>query len=144
MNAVLDHYRKKYPKHILSYVRSKSGHIKGVIVAVGKYDIGWSLVSDEDNYHYLIPLHGLPAVQHLIHENENLTVKELFNSPAYKNFVSMDGVTAVPDFNKNKGISLAFKRASVAVTNSDPLPKDSDFVRALRIMQDRAYKYFKD
>jgi len=144
MNKVLKYYKEKYPKHILSYVRNKSGYVKGVLVATGKYNIGWSLVSDDDSLHYLIPIHCLPSVQHLLHENENMTVKELFQTPAYKHFSDSDGVTTVPSFDKNKGISLAFKRAQLSPDKQEPLPKDSDFVRALRIMQDRSYKYFKD
>lgn len=149
---------------ILSYITDKYGFRKGVVLAIGAGQLGWSLVSKEDHEYRDLGIEQLPWLAAFIQhpnryrqEEKKLSAKKaidiLIHDPAFKSWSANGGMIQVPQFNRIRGIEDAYNRAILysktmpgkGLNFSDvPLPNDPDLMRALEIVNRRSYYHFKD
>ena len=171
MNKFVKNYLLANPNTLVSYVRDELGYIKGVVVAVGKNKIGWSLVNGSmDSEWEFRRAHQFPAYHKLqnslkkIAEAANLVEDdairdELFNYVAAstdysKGLGKIYTEARVPFFDKNKGLQVAINRGleSPAVFSVDEegtemvsgTPNDDDLNMAIWKMKERSKKYYKE
>lgn len=128
-------FAKDYMKRqrvLVSYVRDTFGYKRGVVVAVAPGQIGYSQVhhSLDSDYKYVKP-HQLPVLQKMESKMRAEVESDIpvdtsyaiLHSKAYKKLMDNEGVIHVPNFDKEKGITIALKRAldnPIKFTFSDP------------------------
>ncbi len=98
---------------LINYVYNPAGFVYGVVVALGKEHVGWSMVSPaHDTFPRWLRPHQLPAIQMLTErarrENKffDITMTE-----AYINWVANRGFINVPKFDRVIGIIKAIECA---------------------------------
>lgn len=126
---------------LVMYVRNEHGFKKGVVVALDKNRIGWSLVNKEDYLPYLGNVWGVPAIQRLINELKDVDLGPLQTIDILKNHPSFKALCAgynqpplmVPYFDKGEGFGRAIKRA-FKNTDVENLPSDPDLIDTVNRM----------
>lgn len=140
---------------LIRYVRNIYGYKIGVVVAIGKDKIGYSMVNHEDDYLYLssIKVHQLPAIQQMVHYSEKMGKPlDILSSKVYKVFAQegQNGIS-IPKFNREEGVRRAIEdaenEASIhvvpdvdTITLTGRVPKDHYMVNALVDMVERSRK----
>jgi len=171
MNAFIKNYLKDHPNTLVSYVRDSKGFVKGVVVAIAKDKIGWSLVnSGRDSDWVDRKTHQLPAYQRLQVAIRNiLAATENIDDEVVKDEIVKSALAAssfhaglsglitsvkVPLFERGSGIYHALDRAlgdPVVFDGPDAegaeyikgTPNDNDLNKAIWKMKERAVKYFR-
>lgn len=139
---------------LVKYVTDKFGFRKGVVVASGPGQIGWSIVSKED-YEEEQKLDALqvPRLASLVSENSLEDLHDFVTDPAFKAWSENSGWVSRPKFDRNLGLTLALDslKAMEAVApgtgksfDDVPMPLDDDLRYEIVSMIDRSHRYFKD
>jgi len=147
---------------LLAYITDKFGFKKGVILAIGPGQIGWSLVNKNDYHYETLGIEQIPKLANFIQNptrngQDEVTADEalsaLVDDTAFKAFIEAGGFIQVPDFDRASGIVQAYDRALLyqatkpdsGLTFDDvPLPHDKDLRGAIMYMIDRSHRYFRD
>ena len=154
---------KEYVKDhdiLVSYLRNEYGYTVGVVVAIGKDKVGWSMVNMSEDYEYKnIQPHQLPVVQFTKTQAEKEGVSfNMYELPAVKKLIRNDLMQKIPHFNKEEGLRRAIECAEngkVVIIDEDDegeyyslsgkVPLNSIMVKALvdMIRRSRNVKRFK-
>ena len=133
----------------VQYIYDGNGFRRGVVVAINKNQIGWSLVAKEDYIPYTGRLADIPAVQK-IREEANLYDGELTASAAIYDIFSLPFVKTLeaftilrrPAFDKYIGLAYAIRRAYKDKGQDRELPADPAAIAAIVDVLDRAKTFF--
>jgi hypothetical protein len=141
-------------KTLVAYVRDILGYRKGVVVALGKNQIGYSLVNlSEDVLWTRVKPHQLPAIQKMI--QGKMSYDEIVKTAPYQRCINENHMTRIPKFEKRIGLLIALDsclRSEVewmATGLDEPMimsdvPNDADLKREIIKMIDRAGRYYKE
>ena len=161
MNGVVKDFMSKN-KIIVSYVRDVYGFKKGVVVALGKDKLGFSMVKQSEDIEWkrLKPWQ-IPSIQRM--STMGVSLEEIMFSPAFEKLEKDDHSVKVPLFNKQVGLMLAIDSAlrseiqfdgeeiktSKVPTGIDGVtktiwdnrfPQDKDLLRVIYFVRHRALK----
>ena len=132
-NGLVKDYLKNH-KVLISYVRDKYGFRKGVVVAISKNQIGWSVVNPEDYVRYRGALTSIPAIARDI--KWDIPISEITK---YLTFEKGCCVIMQPSFDRNAGLYIALTRALQDDGTGDRLlGRDKDLIQAVKDMCERA------
>jgi hypothetical protein len=159
--------------HLIQYVRDKFGYVKGVAVSVGKDKFGWSLVAPSDSVlRRVVKPTSIPAIAHLLRPlykknkegkkvliREAKTAEEVIKSKALLAVIAQNSFVQEPLFNREVGLTKAFRRAEAGTTAFVPYDNealevtwaieshkditDDDLFVSLVELKERAEKFFK-
>lgn len=132
-NVVKEFLRGK--KYLVNYVYDKYGFRKGVVVALDKDHIGWSVVSPRDYTRYTGALTSIPAIAREIRWESS--IEEISK---YLTFEKGRCIIMQPKFHKEAGLYMAVERALQDNGQDQRLGRDPDLVRTVKHMIDRANK----
>ncbi len=144
MNPVLKQYLKEN-KVLIQYVRNVFGYKKGIVVAISKDRVGWSLVNNtlDIQWRKVSPL-SISPIQRMV--NEGKPLQEIVRHPAYIKAARNEFAVRVPQFDQDVGLLKALGRAldhGDKEKGIEPIPKDTELVAAIERMAVRAKRYFK-
>jgi hypothetical protein len=145
-------------KVLVSYVRDVYGFRKGVVVALGKDQLGFSLVHKrmDVDWKRVMP-HQLPNVQRMMHFGED--AETIMNSEGYQKCLRNGGEIRVPKFDRKLGLMYAIDSAKrneitfetaededglTSVIINGRVPNDPDLINVVFATRERAMKFFKD
>lgn len=121
---------KEYLKQnapLIYYVRDEYGYSMGVVVAVGKDRLGWSMVNRwADCESKRVQPHQLPVVQRIlaIASKEGVPF-DIFSLGAVRKLIRNNLKVSVPNFNREEGLRRAIEtaeRGEVKVSDSPDMP----------------------
>jgi hypothetical protein len=154
-------------KVVITYVRDALGFKIGVVVAVGRDKIGYSMVNHRHDYQKkVLQLHQLPGIQKL----QELQLKgvqiNILQSHAYKVFTTLikekmenydEPDINVPLFDRNIGLSKAIEMAMNGTFKVDaweefqesptlvPVGLNDDFEQVMKVLLNKPYNnYMRD
>ena len=141
---------------LVTYIRDKWGFKKGVVLATGPGQLGWSLVSPQDYVYTKVGIEQVPAFAAFIHclDEADRTCGAFIHNPLFKQWATTGGWINKPLFDRAIGITVAADRARAYAATEPigqgidfgkvPLPNDKEFLDALARMNLRSYRYFSD
>jgi hypothetical protein len=147
---------------LVTYVRDKFGFKKGVVVAIDRGQVGWSLVAPDDHEYEYVRIEQIPVLSTILQterfEDEDGNeatphdvLKDFVTHPAFKEWSEQRGIIAVPKFDRATGIILAVDRARAyaAITPDQgksfddvPMPNDKELREALIRLNNESYSRF--
>ena len=137
LNPVLRDYLAKH-RVLVQYIHDLYGHRNGVLVGIGKDQVGWSSVSNRDVEIRRVDPLRLPVVRQLI--REGATIEKISASKAYRKAIREHCAVAFPLFDFNIGLFLALGRAEQGALQ--PMPDNRYLKRAIHEMKERASRHF--
>ena len=117
LNPILKAYLLQH-KVLVQYLHDLYGFRRGVLVATGKDQIGWSSVSDHDVEIRRIDPLKLPAIQRLM--KKGASISEIMSNKAYRKAIKENCAVPVPIFDFNIGLFLALGRAEQGTVQTMP------------------------
>ena len=118
---------------LITYVTDKHGFRKGVVLATGAGQLGWSLVSPEDYEYKQVGIEQIPKLASFIQNphkddfidrdpevgdvideyfiNAEDALQALIKDPVFKSWIADGGYLNVPRFERALGITIAMDRA---------------------------------
>jgi hypothetical protein len=144
MNPLLKQYLEKN-KVLIQYVRNVFGFKKGIVVAISKDGVGWSLVNNtlDIQWRKASPM-SIPPIQRMANDGKPLL--EIMKHPAYVRAVKSEFAIRVPQFDVDIGLMKALGRALDQGEKEkviEPIPKDMELAAAIERMVERAKRYYK-
>jgi len=139
---------------LVSYVRDDFGYYKGVVVAIGKKKIGYSLVKlSRDVLWVRVKPHQLPVINKMFQEGHSL--EEIAKTAPYQKCESEHHIVRIPQFDKRIGLLFALDSAMKSEIKwmdcgidepmfTSPFPKDDDLRKVFAKMINRANRYYKE
>ena len=144
MNPLLRDYLTRN-RVLIEYVRSVFGYKKGVVVAISKDRVGWSLVNNTLDIQWRkVSAMSIPPIQKMV--NEGKPLQEIVRHPAYVRAARNEFAIRVPQFDQDVGLLKALGRAleqGGKEKGIEPIPKDSELAAAIERMVERAKRYYK-
>ena len=144
MNPLLKDYLTRN-RVLIEYVRSVFGYKKGIVVAISKDRVGWSLVNNTLDIQWRkVSVMSIPPIQKMVNEGKSL--QEIVKHPAYIRAARNEFAVRVPQFDVDIGLLRALGRAldqGDKEKGIEPIPKDTELVAAIERMVERARRYFK-
>jgi hypothetical protein len=136
-------------KVLIQYVKDINGYPKGLVVAISKEKIGWSLVSTRDISLQRIDPMNIPVLKKLIEKKS--PIADLVKHKAYQKCIRDHSSVTVPTFDKNTGLFIALGRSLISKQEErdgklvlEPAPaNDAELRAAISKMVVRSRKYFK-
>jgi hypothetical protein len=110
-SLVKDYLLKK--NVLISYVRNPYGYRIGVVVAIGRDKIGWSMVNHDLDYQgRIVEPHQLPVFQKMLEDSNRMGESfNPFRTKAYQMLVQDGGYVRIPKFDKYEGLRRAIEDA---------------------------------
>lgn len=112
MNSVVKEYMKQH-KVLVQYVYDDFGYRYGAVVAIGKGQLGWSMVHHTDDSHWKeVKPWQLPAIQkmELEYSKEEFPAAVL-HSNVFKRWLNTGGIVKVPFFQRDRALYEAINKA---------------------------------
>ncbi len=136
-------------KVLVQYVRDINGYPKGLVVAISKDKIGWSLVSTRDISLQRMDPVNIPVLRKLI-ENKS-PIADIISHKAYQKCIKDHSSVTVPTFDRDTGFLIALGRSLISKLEDkdgklflEPAPaSDPELKAAISRMAVRAKRYFK-
>lgn len=121
---------KEYVKShdtLINYVRNEYGYTVGVVVAVGRDKVGWSMVNMREDFEYKsIQPHQLPMVQFTKAQAEKDGIPfNMYEVPAVQKLIRNDLYQKIPKFNKEEGLRRAIECAENGRVKITPLDDEN-------------------
>ena len=140
---------------LIGYVLDVFGFRKGVVVATGRRNVGFSIVNRSLDAEWIrIQPFRLPAIQRMV--QKGLPLEEIVNSRPFRNCVRGNNAVRVPKFDTRMGFLLALDSALCGevkfvdenvespVVYCPRMPNDPDLMRVVIQMIGRARRFFRD
>ena len=170
-NLAIKQYLAANPNTLVTYVRDNFGSIKGVVIAIGKNKIGWSMVNDSDDLgdasSRVDRLVGTPNFQmaqarlRRVVDASYAIGEDYIAREASKSLSFLDDLSNVLvltkkyEFDKTTGFFKALERAlggevkfsynkSANFTEVFGVPNDRRLLDAVWSMSERSIRYFKE
>ena len=133
----------------VEYIHDGNGFRRGVVVAINKDQIGWSLVAKEDYVPYCGKLADIPAIRQITLEADvydgELTargaIENIFSLPVFKTLEDFR-VPMQPNFDKYIGLAAAIRRAYKDKGQDRELPADLATREAIAHVLERSKTFF--
>ena len=138
LNPIMKDYLLRH-KVLVQYLHDVYGFRRGVLVATGKDQIGWSSVSDYDVEIRRIDPLKLPALQRLV--EKGAAISEIASNKVYRKAIKENCAVPVPIFDLNIGLFLALGRAEQGALQT--MPKNKHIKSAIMEMKAKASLHFK-
>lgn len=134
----------------VEYIHDGNGFRRGVVVAINKDQIGWSLVAKEDYVPYCGKIADIPAIQQITLEADRddteLTaggaIADIFSLPVFKTIEAFR-MPMQPAFDKYIGLATAIRRAYKDKGQDRELPADLATREAIEHVLERSKTFFE-
>lgn len=133
----------------VEYIHDGNGFRRGVVVAINKDQIGWSLVAKEDYVPYVGRVIDIPAIQKIAKEADfydgeltaSAAIAAIFSLPVFKAIEDFR-VPMQPAFDKYIGLAAAIRRAYKDKGQDRELPSDAATREAITRVLERSQTFF--
>jgi hypothetical protein len=144
---------------MIAYVRDKFGFKKGVVVAIGPGELGWSMVDAADHEGRFLTVENIPILAKYLCNPDNHDVIPadaaldcFVHHPAFKAWEREGGYISVPLFDRARGIEQAVNRAR-AIKATPPIdrpltfedtfiPRDKELRNTMARLNLRSFEHF--
>jgi hypothetical protein len=129
---------------VVEFIYDDNGFRRGVVVAINKDQIGWSLVSDEDYTLYKGRIADIPGIKRLLAEAVLApadALEAIFKLPVFTR-IERGYRPKMPAFDKNLGFAIAIRRALADKGQTRELPMNEAAVKAIENVLEKAKTWF--
>lgn len=148
MNTILKQYLTTN-KILVQNVKDINGYPKGLVVAISKSKIGWSLVSTKDISLQRMDPMNIPVLKKLIEKKS--PIADIVGHKAYQKCIRDHSSVTIPTFDVDTGLLLALGRSLISKLEDkdgklflEPSPpNDRELLIAISRMAARAKRYFE-